>query len=91
MGQAGELKSSHSDCLNVRDFLVAKLGFRQEEMMILMDDGKHTPPTKRNIEDAFIMLTQYSRPGDVNFVSFSGHGGTIEDKDGDEEDGLDST
>lgn len=91
VGQSGELKSSHSDCLNVRDYLVDKLGFREEEMMILMDDGTHMPPTKKNIEDAFIMLTQYSRPGDVNFISFSGHGGTIKDTDGDEEDGFDST
>ena len=56
-----------------------------------MDDGRHPMPTKKNIEDGMMMLTQYSQPGDVVFVSFSGHGGNTEDLDGDEDDGWDET
>lgn len=91
VGQDGELRSSHFDCMNLREFLKNVHNFREEEMMVLMDDGIHSPPTKENIENGFILLTKYSQPGDVVFVSFSGHGGRTEDLDGDEEDGWDST
>lgn len=60
-------------------------------MLILMDDGKHPMPTKKNIETAFKRLNQYSQPGDVVFVSFSGHGGRVIDTSGDEDDGYDET
>ena len=56
-----------------------------------MDDGEHEMPTKENIENAMCLLTQYSQPGDVCFVSFSGHGGQTVDVNGDEEDGMDES
>jgi metacaspase-1 len=91
VGQTGELRSAHNDCINVRTFLMSVHSFREEEMMVLIDDGVHSPPTKENIENGFILLTKYSQPSDVVFVSFSGHGGRTEDLDGDEDDGWDST
>jgi hypothetical protein len=91
VGQNGELRACHNDCNNVKDFLIDVHGFREDEMLILMDDGKHQEPTKANIENAFILLTKYSQPNDVCFVSFSGHGGNTEDLDGDEDDGWDET
>lgn len=91
VGQTGELRSCQNDCNNVREFLKSVHNFRDEEMMVLMDDGVHSSPTKDNIENGFILLTKYSQPGDVVFVSFSGHGGRTKDLDGDEEDGWDST
>jgi len=81
-GQQGELSACHNDANNVKDYLIKACGFKESEMLILMDDGKHTMPTKKNIEDAFTRMTQYSQPGDVVFVSFSGHGGRIEDTSG---------
>jgi metacaspase-1 len=91
VGQEGELQSCHNDCLNVRECLKTVHNFRDDEMMVLMDDGVHSAPTKENIENGFILLTKYSQPGDVVFVSFSGHGGRTKDHDGDEADGWDST
>ena len=41
-------------------------------MLILMDDGRHHPPTKRNIEDAFKRICEYSQDGDVVFIHYSG-------------------
>lgn len=90
-GQRGELTAPHNDCMNIKNFLIQMHKFRESEMMILMDDGVHQSPTKENIENAFILLTKYSQPGDINFISFSGHGGHTPDLDGDEEDGWDST
>ena len=66
-------------------------GFNESEMLILMDDGRSHAPTRRNIEDAFQRITQYSNAGDVVFVHYSGHGGRVVDVSGDEEDGYDST
>jgi hypothetical protein len=60
-------------------------------MLILMDDGTTHAPTKKNIEDAFTRITQYSKAGDVVFIHYSGHGGRVEDLDGDEDDGWDET
>lgn len=60
-------------------------------MLILMDDGKHHPPTRKNIIDAFTRITQYSKAGDTVFVHYSGHGGRVPDTDGDEDDGYDET
>lgn len=60
-------------------------------MLILKDDGNHLEPTKQNILNAFVRLTQYSQPGDVVFVSFSGHGGRVVDTSGDEDDGFDES
>ena len=53
-------------------------------MLILMDDGVHHPPTRKNIMDAFDRIVQYSVAGDVVFVHYSGHGGRVRDTSGDE-------
>ena len=47
-----------------------------------MDDGHHHAPTKQNIEQAFVRITQYSKAGDVVFVHYSGHGGRVRDYSG---------
>lgn len=51
----------------------------EKDMLILMDDGKHHAPTRRNIVDAFTRVTQYSEAGDIVFVHYSGHGGRVRD------------
>jgi hypothetical protein len=37
-----------------------------------MDDNKSNSPTRRNIEDAFARICQYSQSGDVVFLHYSG-------------------
>ena len=91
VGQKGELKSCHNDVENMKDYLIKAQGFRPGEILVLKDDGIHPKPTKENIMNGFIRLTQYSQPGDVVFVSFSGHGGRVVDENGDEEDGFDES
>lgn len=81
----------HNDVKNVKKYLTEVQGFSESEMLILMDDGRSHPPTKRNIEDSFSRMCQYSQAGDVVFVHYSGHGGRVVDTSGDEEDGYDST
>lgn len=91
VGQQGQLKACHNDADNMKEYLIKAQGFNEEEMLILKDDGRHMMPTKQNIMDGFVRLTQYSQPGDVVFVSFSGHGGRVVDEDGDEDDGYDES
>lgn len=91
VGQQGQLSGCHNDVGNIKNYLINTQGFNESEMLILMDDGKHHPPTRRNIEDAFQRIVQYSQAGDVVFVHYSGHGSRVQDMDGDEEDGYDET
>jgi metacaspase-1 len=71
--------------------LIDVQGFNESEMLILMDDGRSHSPTRKNLEDAFARIAQYSQDGDVVFVHYSGHGGRVRDVSGDEDDGYDST
>lgn len=90
-GQQGQLSGCHNDVKNIKSFLRKKHGFKQKDMIILMDDGSSTSPTRSNIMDAFDRVVQYSNAGDVVFIHYSGHGGNVPDTSGDEEDGYDET
>lgn len=78
----GELKAPQNDCLNIKKYLIEAMGFQENQMLVLMDDGKHPMPTRSNIERGFEAMVRYSQPNDVVFISFSGHGGNIKDTDG---------
>jgi len=72
VGQKGQLSGCHNDVGNVKDYLENALGFRDQDMLVLMDDGRHHPPTRQNIINAFKRVAEYSKPGDVVFVHYSG-------------------
>ena len=93
-GQSGdvpELQGCHNDLHNIKKYLIDKQGFKEADMLILMDDGEHFEPTKRNIEAALQRVTELCKKGDAVFVLYSGHGGQVVDTSGDEPDGLDET
>lgn len=50
---------------NMKNYLVNAQGFREDELLILMDDGYHPAPTRENMISAFRRITEYSQPGDV--------------------------
>ncbi len=79
--EGAELKASHDDICSMKDYIVNVHGFSEsEEMMtVLLDDGKHRPPSFMNIVEAFKSLSEQSQPGDAVFIQFSGHGGRILD------------
>lgn len=91
VGQQGELRGCHNDVLNMKEYIMDVHGFKEENIEVLMDDGKHTSPTYANIIDAFNRLVSASASGDVVFTHYSGHGGKMKDQDGDEKDGYDET
>ena len=71
-GQKGELSGCHNDVLNIREYLVKVHGFQNENISVLMDDGRSRLPTKRHIMSALDDLVRKSRPGDSVFVHYSG-------------------
>lgn len=72
IGQQGQLSGCHNDLLNIKNYLINAQGFLASDMLILMDDGRNHPPTKKNIEDAFKRIAEYSSDGDVVFIHYSG-------------------
>ena len=67
--------------------------FAWDDMVILTDDQKNprAQPTRANILRAMDWLVSGAQPNDNLFFHYSGHGGQTEDRDGDEEDGMDET
>lgn len=72
VGQKGQLSGCHNDVSNVKDYLENALGFRDQDMLVLMDDGRHHPPTRQNIINAYKRIAEYSKAGDVVFIHYSG-------------------
>lgn len=64
-------------------------GFQDENIHVLMDDGKHEEPTKKNMVAAFEKVVADSKAGDTIYLHFSGHGVRVPDVSGDEKDGYD--
>lgn len=71
-GESNALTGCQKDTRNVKEFLINVCGFERENMLILMDDGKHHMPTKQLIEDGLTRLAEISKPGDSIFFQFSG-------------------
>ena len=75
--------------LNMKKYIQDVHGFEEENIVILMDDGNHTEPTKANIIDAYKTIIGQAEENDAVFLHYSGHGTKLRDRDGDEGDGYD--
>ncbi|EIW85876.1 hypothetical protein CONPUDRAFT_78523 [Coniophora puteana RWD-64-598 SS2] len=91
IGQKRELKGCINDVRKIREFLIKHWGYQPNDIVLLMDDTTHPRrmPTKKNMLDGMKWLVKGARPHDSLFFHYSGHGGQVPDKDGDEIDGLD--
>ena len=90
-GQKGELRGCINDVKNIKNFLTDNYDI--DESLVLTDDQKDPKsiPTRANILNAFRWLREGAKAGDSLIFHYSGHGGSIKDLDGDEEDGMDET
>ncbi|KAF9449621.1 hypothetical protein P691DRAFT_774558 [Macrolepiota fuliginosa MF-IS2] len=90
-GQRNELRGCINDAHNVRRFLIKQHGFRNEDIVLLTDETAEprSLPTRKNLIDAMKWLVRSAKPHDSLFFHYSGHGGQVEDQDGDEVDGFD--
>lgn len=87
--ESGELKGCVNDVRNMTNFLTHKAHFDVVEQYTDEDDP--TSVTGRAIIDKLEKLTKMSQEGNVDrvWVHYSGHGGGIRDRNGDERDGQD--
>lgn len=90
-GQRRELRGCINDAHNVKRFLTSNWGYKDGDIVMLVDDTDNLRqmPTRKNILDAMRWLVSDAHPHDALFFHYSGHGGQVPDKDGDEVDGLD--
>ncbi|KAG8650362.1 hypothetical protein MANES_07G031800v8 [Manihot esculenta] len=92
-GKSYKMKGSINDVKCMRYFLVEKLGFPNDSILMLTED-EMCPlriPTKENMRLAMRWLVQGCQPGDSLVFHFSGHGSKVPDNDMDEVDGFDQT
>jgi hypothetical protein len=87
---SGELSGCHNDVGNMKNYIKKVHGFEEQNITILMDDGKHESPTKKNMIAGYKKIVSECKAGDALFLHYSGHGAKILDDDVDEEeDGYD--
>ncbi|KAJ3019829.1 UNVERIFIED_CONTAM: hypothetical protein HDU68_010486 [Siphonaria sp. JEL0065] len=95
VGTDSELSGCINDANNLKEFICQNYGYNPspESMLMLLDDASDSAklPTFKNLLAGFVWLVSNTKPGDELFLSYSGHGGQIEDDDGDRESGLDCT
>lgn len=86
-----ELKGTKNDTIRLREKLIAKFGYKSEDIEMLIEHIGYKPPTRNNILNALIKLIIASRRGEIQevFFSYSGHGTSIQDRSGDEADDMD--
>ncbi|KAG8922039.1 Ca(2+)-dependent cysteine protease [Tulasnella sp. 418] len=86
-----QLEGCINDAKKMRDFVITRFDYNEEDTLLLTDDTRdpRNYPSKANIIRAMLWLVQDARSNDSLFFHFSGHGGFVKDKDGDEEDGYD--
>jgi hypothetical protein len=74
----------------MKKYIMDVHGFEEDNITVLMDDGKHMAPTHDNMIAAYKKIIAESQAGDAIFLHYSGHGTKMRDDDwGEEEDGYD--
>ncbi|KAJ3342497.1 hypothetical protein HDU93_002256 [Gonapodya sp. JEL0774] len=93
----GTMKALLVGCIddvgNMYNHLIKKYRCEDKNIWMLTDDleDEKYRPTYANMISAFKWLIEGAQPGDSLFFHFSGHGGSLEDSNGDEVDGRDET
>ena len=82
-----DLNGALNDIALMRQVLKSRYGFADKNIRTLENSAATRTAMLAALED-FVAQT---RPGDIVYIHFSGHGSQVPDTDGDEEDGLDET
>jgi len=87
------LQGAINDAKNMRDFLIQRYKFPDNQILVLTDDSydPSRQPTKQVILAGFQWLLNGAKAGDSLFFHYSGHGSQVRDTNGDEADFLDET
>ncbi|KAL0085008.1 caspase domain-containing protein [Phycomyces blakesleeanus] len=89
----GQLSGCINDAINIKKFLVNFYGYRESDIILMTDDttDPYLMPTNHNIRKAMAEMCRDSQLNDCFFFHYSGHGGHVDDTNGDEVDGKDET
>ena len=84
-----ELNGCINDVVNVKNMLINKFHYKEENITLLTD---HTimKPTKQNIVKCMIELTQSTTGSDSSYIHYSGHGTQVRDLNHDEDKNSDT-
>lgn len=85
-GDEWDLKGCLNDVEMTQQMLITKFQFPRENIKTLLDEQATAANIVQAIEE---WLIADSKPGDIVYFHFSGHGSQMRDWDGDEEDGKD--
>ena len=83
-GWGGQLRGCHNDATAMLDMAVAN-GFNKSSLLLSEE------ATLQNVSLGIYELAKLATPGDLVFITYSGHGGQVPDTNKDEPDGLDET
>lgn len=86
------LPGCHLDIQNAYKLLTEQYGYKPANINILMDDTKYNPPTRDNILNQLDKIVkQCQQNSNIKYITlyYSGHGTSIKDTTGDEDDGND--
>ena len=92
-GTEAALRGCHNDVKHMAQWLQAYHGMSPDHIRVLMDTPRlpaTDQPTRANIVEALKGLSRNTAAATV-LIHYSGHGGTMPDRNGDEDDGEDST
>ncbi|KAJ7189919.1 caspase domain-containing protein [Mycena pura] len=92
-GGAGEgfapLVGPHADVASMRKLLISRYGYKEADIVTLLDAGDGVQPTRVNILRAIDDLVGGARKGDRFFFHYCGHTMQVENRSNSEEDGMD--
>lgn len=71
------------DVRNIKEFLMSKLGFYEENITLLVDDGSTLFPSKAVIISSLNSIINETKSGDITFIWYSGHGAQISNSESD--------
>ncbi|CAO2823165.1 unnamed protein product [Amaranthus hypochondriacus] len=86
-GTKAELKGCINDVTRMRQCLLERYGFDEQDITILIDtDDSYDQPTGKNIRRALQDLVRSAQPDDFLFVHYSGHGTRLPAETGEDDD-----
>jgi len=83
-GSDGALRTCGKDCLDMKEIAEAQ---NFEETTVLLNEEAN----RESVTTAIANAAEKLKSGDMLFLSYSGHGGSVPDESGDEDDGKDES